>query len=60
MNDKDRTAARSGVGAVMGSKNLKGVVAQGTHKTVLADEEGMNNMADLGESMAMLLQKLQG
>jgi len=29
MNDKDRAAGRSGVGAVMGSKNLKGVVANG-------------------------------
>ncbi len=29
MNDKDRAAARSGVGAVMGSKNLKGVVVNG-------------------------------
>ncbi|MBI3162164.1 MAG: aldehyde ferredoxin oxidoreductase, partial [Chloroflexi bacterium] len=29
MNDKHRAAARSGVGAVMGSKNLKAVVAMG-------------------------------
>ncbi|MDO8753856.1 MAG: aldehyde ferredoxin oxidoreductase N-terminal domain-containing protein, partial [Anaerolineales bacterium] len=29
MNDKNRAAARSGVGAVMGSKNLKAVVAMG-------------------------------
>ena len=45
MNDKHRAAGRSGVGAVMGSKNLKGVVAQGTHKTQLADEEGMNKLS---------------
>ncbi len=30
MNDKGRAAGRSGVGAVMGSKNLKAVVAYGT------------------------------
>jgi aldehyde:ferredoxin oxidoreductase len=30
INDKHRTAGRSGVGAVMGSKNLKAVVVRGT------------------------------
>jgi aldehyde:ferredoxin oxidoreductase len=32
MNDKFRAAGRSGVGAVMGSKNLKAVVVRGTGK----------------------------
>ena len=32
MNDKYRAAGRSGVGAVMGSKNLKAIVARGTGK----------------------------
>jgi aldehyde:ferredoxin oxidoreductase len=32
MNDKYRAAGRSGVGAVMGSKNLKAIVVQGTGK----------------------------
>ncbi len=32
MNEKDRAAGRSGVGAVMGSKNLKAVVVRGTGK----------------------------
>ncbi len=32
MNDKYRAAGRSGVGAVMGSKNLKAVVVRGTGK----------------------------
>ncbi|MBS1249633.1 MAG: putative oxidoreductase YdhV [Chloroflexi bacterium] len=41
MNDKHRAAARSGVGAVMGSKNLKGVVVQGKKKPSLFDKEGM-------------------
>ena len=39
MNDKDRAAGRSGVGAVMGSKNLKAVVARGTRRVALADPE---------------------
>ena len=30
MNDKDRAAGRSGVGAVMGSKNLKAIAVRGT------------------------------
>jgi len=32
MNEKDRAAGRGGVGAVMGSKNLKAVVVRGTGK----------------------------
>ncbi|MFH1139999.1 MAG: aldehyde ferredoxin oxidoreductase family protein [Pseudomonadota bacterium] len=39
MNDKDRAAGRSGVGAVMGSKNLKAVVVQGQAPTRIADED---------------------
>ncbi|MFO7772782.1 MAG: aldehyde ferredoxin oxidoreductase family protein [Dehalococcoidia bacterium] len=35
-----RAAARSGVGAVMGSKNLKAVAVRGTGRPVLADKEG--------------------
>jgi aldehyde:ferredoxin oxidoreductase len=30
MNEKDRAAGRAGVGAVMGSKNLKAIVVKGT------------------------------
>lgn len=41
MNDKHRAAARSGVGAVMGSKNLKAVVAIGNKNPPLHDTEGM-------------------
>lgn len=36
MNDKHRAAGRSGVGAVMGSKNLKAVVAKGTQPVRVA------------------------
>lgn len=40
MNDKHRAAGRSGVGAVMGSKNLKAVAVYGRRKVDLADEDG--------------------
>jgi aldehyde:ferredoxin oxidoreductase len=39
MNDKDRAAGRSGLGAVMGSKNLKAVVVRGTNGIKIADKE---------------------
>ena len=40
MNDKDRAAGRSGVGAVMGSKKLKAIVVKATRKK-------LDNIADL-------------
>ncbi len=43
MNDKDRAAGRSGVGAVMGAKNLKAVVVRGKGKIPLADKERFKN-----------------
>jgi len=52
MNDKNRAAGRSGVGAVMGSKNLKAVVAWGTKKSPIADEERMREIVK--EKIAML------
>jgi aldehyde:ferredoxin oxidoreductase len=39
MNDKHRAAGRSGVGAVMGSKNLKAVVVKGKGRIPLANPE---------------------
>ncbi len=39
MNDKHRAAGRSGVGAVMGSKNLKAVAVRGTGGVKVADPE---------------------
>jgi aldehyde:ferredoxin oxidoreductase len=45
MNDKHRAAARSGVGAVMGSKNLKAVVCQGNKNTRMYDEAGMKQLS---------------
>ncbi len=47
MNDKDRAAARSGVGAVMGSKNLKGVVAFGKKNPAFADDKAMRDLSKL-------------
>lgn len=38
MNDKDRAAGRSGVGAVMGAKGLKAVVVVGALEVPLADK----------------------
>lgn len=37
MNDRDRAAGRSGVGAVMGAKNLKAVAVRGDKEVVLHD-----------------------
>ncbi len=45
MNDKHRAAARSGVGAVMGSKNLKAVVAMGNKNPPLFNPEGMREIS---------------
>ncbi|MAT43518.1 MAG: aldehyde ferredoxin oxidoreductase [Anaerolineaceae bacterium] len=44
MNDKHRAAGRSGVGAVMGSKNLKAVVVKGSQPVEIADPEGMDHI----------------
>jgi aldehyde:ferredoxin oxidoreductase len=44
MNDKHRAAGRSGVGAVMGSKNLKAVVIRGSKKVPLAEPDQMQDL----------------
>jgi len=44
VNDKGRVAGRSGLGAVMGSKRLKAVVARGKQKVEVADEEGLRQL----------------
>jgi aldehyde:ferredoxin oxidoreductase len=52
MNDTDRAAARSGLGAVMGSKNLKAIAVRGTGGVEVADEEGyLDVMYELREKM---------
>lgn len=44
MNDFDRAAGRSGVGAVMGSKNLKAIVVRGTGDVAVADPETLKEV----------------
>jgi len=44
MNDLFRAAGRSGVGAVMGSKNLKAIVVRGTGKVVNANPDEMKKV----------------
>ncbi len=43
-NDGGRYAARSGLGAVMGSKNLKAIVAKGKAKVQVADKSKMKSL----------------
>jgi aldehyde:ferredoxin oxidoreductase len=44
LNDKHRAAGRSGVGAVMGSKNLKAIVVRGKQKVMVHDEARFNDI----------------
>ena len=44
MNDKERAAGRSGLGAVMGSKKLKAIVVKGKMKVPLFNEERMKEL----------------
>ncbi len=44
VNDKGRLTARSGVGAVMGSKKLKAVVVRGKKKAAVADKDRLNQL----------------
>jgi aldehyde:ferredoxin oxidoreductase len=39
MNDRERSLARGGTGAVMGSKNLKAIVVEGKHRPEIEDKE---------------------
>lgn len=53
--DKGDFAARCGLGAVMGAKNLKAIVVHGTKSVMIADPEGYKKandsaMAHIGES----------
>lgn len=52
MNDKERSAARSGLGAVMGSKKLKAIAVKGRLKVPIHDEESIRSLRRkiLGES----------
>lgn len=44
INDKSRAAGRTGVGAIMGSKNLKGIVATGSKKIDIENIENFRNV----------------
>ncbi|MFO7897003.1 MAG: aldehyde ferredoxin oxidoreductase family protein [Candidatus Cloacimonadales bacterium] len=44
MNDKDRAAGRSGVGAVMGSKNLKAIIVKGSNRVGIKDPEALKKI----------------
>ena len=44
MTDRGSAAGRSGLGAVMGSKKLKAVVARGTMEVPIADEAAVQNL----------------
>lgn len=52
MNDKNRAAGRGGMGAVMGSKNLKAVVVRGTGGVKVARGDGY--MREVTKARAML------
>ena len=50
MNDMHRAAGRSGVGAVMGSKNLKAVAVAGTKPIKMADPQGLRSRGSSGRA----------
>jgi len=45
-NDGGRQAGRTGVGAVMGSKNIKAIAIHGTNKTNIYDESSINRIRE--------------
>lgn len=54
INMSNRANGRTGMGAVMGSKNLKAVVVRGKEgkkKFTVADKKGLNDLARLGAKM---------
>lgn len=48
MNMSNRANGRTGMGAVMGSKNLKAVVVRGNNKPSIADAKALNHLARWG------------
>jgi len=46
INDRFRAAGRTGLGAVMGSKNLKAVAVRGTHSVSVAEPEKLQKMCE--------------
>ncbi|MFC1903900.1 aldehyde ferredoxin oxidoreductase family protein [Chloroflexota bacterium] len=45
MNDLDAASGRTGMGAVMGSKNLKAVACRGHQRPTVADQQGVTEIA---------------
>ncbi len=65
MNDHGRAAGRTGMGAVMGSKNLKAIGVRGKARVPLADPDWLKSVvreiiADLDEDMATTSLQLAG
>lgn len=57
ISDKGRAAARSGVGAVMGSKRLKAIAVKGSEKVSVADRETLDR---LRKDYVKVLRETQG
>ncbi len=51
INDMDRAAGRSGVGTVMGSKNLKAVAIRGTNGVSVKDSEAFASAVSAGKQV---------
>jgi aldehyde:ferredoxin oxidoreductase len=65
MNDHGRAAGRTGMGAVMGSKNLKAIAVHGKAKVPLADPDGLRAVVKeitegLEEDMSAMSIRLAG
>lgn len=65
MNDHGRAAGRTGMGAVMGAKNLKAIALRGTGSVPLADPDGFSDVVreilrDLDEDMAAMALRMAG
>ncbi|HEY74610.1 MAG TPA: aldehyde ferredoxin oxidoreductase family protein [Thermoflexia bacterium] len=65
MNDHGRAAGRTGMGAVMGAKNLKAIALRGTAKVPVADPDGLKAVvreinANVDEDMAAMALRLAG
>jgi len=54
INDEFRAIGRAGMGAIMGSKNLKAVAARGTHDVNVADFDGFK------EFIKMIYERMKG
>lgn len=53
INDRNRAIGRTGLGAIMGSKNLKAVAVRGTHDVTVADPDGLKeHCLELYEEMS--------